>query len=506
MTRLKHVLILTILILPMFVFAPSLVAGPKEVLTNRTPVESALPAQFAEETLRVAVYAEDNTTLPSYASGGVSTAHHANLIQFLESNGYAVTALSTQDILDHQLVTASFDTFVLPNNLPKDEIVNLVMDFWLGGGGILSFDNGLGFMYYQGMIVEGDTGNFALLYVDPMAHWGYEVLDTITVDARHPAAKDYHVTDIIPIGENTTVHDVQTFAGANGDDFVPLFINTVDPLDDSVGFALDNTARKGGKIVQLPGNCSVIPAWESSVIVDSIDWLAPRPKGRILVDLNHDNWIPVDPWDPMHEFYPLATWRNGMVNHSYTVDKSFSELTIDSLVPYDMLVTAMPDGNFTNAEVEVIRTWVMNGGGLFIIADLPGLADGIDSLIAPFDISLNKTAGDTGWDATCVPTPDLHPLHENALYLEYGRGAFLNVTGDAYPLWYYDGNIVAAGQEYGEGRVIMSSDGNMAADNLEVLSQDNYQYCLNVANWLTATQARVLVYADTASNPLSPNI
>ncbi|RLI52418.1 MAG: hypothetical protein DRP09_17965, partial [Candidatus Thorarchaeota archaeon] len=117
MTGAKHVLILTVLILPMLVLAPSLVASPTEALSNQ-PVDDFLPAQFVEESLRVAVYAEDNTTLPTYASGGVITAYHANLIQFLESEGYAVTALSTQDILDHKLMAAQFDAFVLPNNLP----------------------------------------------------------------------------------------------------------------------------------------------------------------------------------------------------------------------------------------------------------------------------------------------------------------------------------------------------------------------------------------------------
>ncbi|MHA2160635.1 MAG: hypothetical protein ACXABE_17205, partial [Candidatus Thorarchaeota archaeon] len=87
MTKFKHVLVLTIMILPMFALVPALVTGPNEVLTNQAPVDSSLPAQFVEENLRVAVYAEDNTTLPAYASGGVSTAHFANLIQFLDSNG-----------------------------------------------------------------------------------------------------------------------------------------------------------------------------------------------------------------------------------------------------------------------------------------------------------------------------------------------------------------------------------------------------------------------------------
>ncbi|MGD9397955.1 MAG: hypothetical protein PVJ05_16070, partial [Candidatus Thorarchaeota archaeon] len=68
MARLKHVLVLTILILPMFVLAPTLVASPNEALVSPEKVDTSLPAQFVEETLRVAVYAESNLTLPAYAT------------------------------------------------------------------------------------------------------------------------------------------------------------------------------------------------------------------------------------------------------------------------------------------------------------------------------------------------------------------------------------------------------------------------------------------------------
>jgi hypothetical protein len=135
-TRLKHVLILTILILPMFAFAPTLVANPNETLVSLSQVDTSLPASFVHETLRVAVYAESNTTLPSYATGGVYISNYQSVINVLESAGYAVTALSTQDILDHKLMIADYDAFVLPKQLPRESIINFVKDYWLGGGGI----------------------------------------------------------------------------------------------------------------------------------------------------------------------------------------------------------------------------------------------------------------------------------------------------------------------------------------------------------------------------------
>jgi len=145
MTRLKHVSILIILILPMFVLAPALVASPTETLVSQEKVDTSLPAQLFVETLRVAVYAESNLTLPAYATGGVYSDHYQNVIDLLEAAGYAVTALSTQDILDRKLMVSDYDAFVLPNQLPRESIINHIKDYWLGGGGILSFEASIGF-------------------------------------------------------------------------------------------------------------------------------------------------------------------------------------------------------------------------------------------------------------------------------------------------------------------------------------------------------------------------
>ncbi len=506
MTQLKHVLVLTILILPMFALAPSLVTVSNTTLSGPASVDNALPAQFVEETLRVAVYVEDEISLPAYAEGGEYTANYANIIQFLEAEGFSVTPITTQDIYDRQLLAARFDAFVLPNQLPRANITNHVKDFWLAGGGILSIGNSLGYLLYMGMIAPTLEGDFGWVGVgSPPYYLVNNTYDAVRIVERHPVTKGFAVDDLIPYTENTAVWNWIDFEGFLGDSFFTLGKHE-GVAENGAIFALDDSSQ-GGKIVQIPGDLSSIPAWQHPLIVDSIDWLAPRPKGRILFDLAHNNYLPIDPWDPMHEYYPLESWRNGMVNHSYTVDKLHSEVTLAKLAHYDMFVVSGPTVNFTAAESEALRSWVEDGGGLFVIGDYYSNMDEVaNDVLTPFDISFNLTTGSTGFGATCVPTVELHPLHENALYLEYGDGAFLNVTGDAYPLWYYDGNIVGAGQEYGEGRVIVSSDVNFAGDGLEAHLQDNYQYLLNVANWLTAAKAKILVYADHGSDPRDPNL
>ena len=47
------------------------------------------------------------------------------------------------------------------------------------------------------------------------------------------------------------------------------------------------------------------------MIIDAIDWLCPRPKGRIAYDLSHNPRLGVDNWDDLTA-YPgyYEDWRN----------------------------------------------------------------------------------------------------------------------------------------------------------------------------------------------------
>ncbi|MGY5859059.1 MAG: DUF4350 domain-containing protein [Candidatus Thorarchaeota archaeon] len=510
MSKIKHVLILLILVLPMFALAPTLVASPNNTLVSQEKVDSSLPAQFVQDTLRVAVYAESNLTLPAYATGGVYTANYQNVIDLLESAGYAVTALSTQDILDHKLMVVDFDAFVLPNQLPKDEIVNLVKDYWLGGGGILSFDGSIGFAFYAGLIDESLEGNFEMTPPATPGYWGVDdIIYGVTVNQRHPITQTYEVDDAfaMPSGNYTIINGID-LPGIIGDELISLVTWNVTSVIPLVA-AFDNPDR-GGKIVQIPGDGEVIPAWLNPIIFDAIDWLAPRPKGRILVDLTHDAYFKIDSWDEGGlEYY--VQWRDIMVNHSYTVDKlhpsTVGNLTATNLDGYDMLFLPFPKLNFTSAEVAAVTDWVSSGGGLFCIGErwsgtLIPHNQNLNYLLSNFDVSIFPT-GDTG-DAidyfdTHLTTEGCGTFYDNA----YG---FVNFTGDATGVWRTDDvNYVSAADTHGDGRIILFADINWFADN-HIDENSHIQYAINIANWLTASKAKILVYVDHGGDSRDPNM
>ncbi len=503
MTSVKHVFILSILILPLFILAPAMVPGMNNTQANLMQVDSSVPAQFAQETLRVAVYAESNTTLPSYATGGVYTGYYQNVINFLVSAGYTVTALTTQDILDRELMVADYDAFVLPNQLPRESIVNHIKDYWLGGGGILSFDASIGYCFYAGMIDSSLEGDFELTPPAVPGYWAMsqDVLK-VRVNERHPVTRAYalDVEFSMPSGNFTIVNGINLppIVGDRMRSLVVWNASAVIPLV----VAFDNPNR-GGKIVQVPTSGSPIPSWLSPIIIDSIDWLAPRPKARIAFDFSKMSYYGVDEWDENVSHVPRYNiWRDFLVNRSYTVDKLYPSvdrtLTASDIAPFDVLVINLPAYNYSTSEMtNVIRPFVANGGGLFYLTDYnsinPEGHENMNELIAPWGFNIT---GDYDPMGTFTATDlDNHPVLESISDIYIAGGEWINITGAAYSVIRQGPNIAVAGSEVGYGRVIVSGDINFL-DHNNIDNDDNRIFAVNVINWLSSGTADVLVYTD----------
>ncbi|MHA1576909.1 MAG: DUF4350 domain-containing protein, partial [Candidatus Thorarchaeota archaeon] len=233
---------------------------------------------------------------------------------------------------------------------------------------------------------------------------------------------------------------------------------------------------------------------------DAIDWLAPRPKARILYDLTHQPWVPTDTWEWNGDANYLTSWRDGLVANSFTVDKlhpsALGNLTAENLAPYDMLVTNQPLVDYAPEERPAVEAWVQAGGGLFVIGDNPDVPDNyrLNWLLNPYGIQFNHTVSAYN---QAVGVFDMHPTTEGCSSLNYHGATNLVLSGSAYPLWSYVAGEVAAGAvEYGEGRVVVICDANSVADAW-ITELDNNQFAMNVANWLTTSSATVLLYHDS---------
>ncbi|MFW9965439.1 MAG: DUF4350 domain-containing protein [Candidatus Sifarchaeia archaeon] len=492
-------MILIVLFLGGLAIVPSVVT----VMNNASaPLDTAIPSQNTDLTVRVAIFDEDDTTVPTYSNAENLTNHLDEIETILEDAGHTVTLLAEEDILDHELITANFDVFVLVNSLPNTSIVNLVKEFWMGGGGVLSFHGSISYLWYAGMLDPTSTTDG---YV---SDWLYLPSAEQNVTSRHPTMKDFHINDTVSERAGnwaTTSTGIMTNIEPYCNTYV-LLSNVSFPFLVT-GFAIDQASR-GGRIVQLPGDGSSIPTAFESIIVDSVEWLMPRPKARIVFDMSHSPRIGIDSWD-----WPLITvwsWTNNFgqlrtlaVNHSYTFDKlyplSTGNLTTERLSDYDILVVNWPDLDYTSAERTAVENWIADGGTILVLGDRTGLTGGgsgdeyLNQLLQNFDMSLG-TSNITN-DASMTPASGGHVTLESCDSLSIGYRNYLVVIGNATEIWMDGTECVVAAEEFGQGRAILSSDMNIF-DNSYLGQEYNVRFALNVLEWLSAVDAEILVHTD----------
>jgi len=156
----------------------------------------------------------------------------------------------------------------------------------------------------------------------------------------------------------------------------------------------------------------------------------------------------------------------------------------------------LPYTNFTASEVTSVTNWISNGGGLLALGD-EYTYDGsknLNYLLSSTGLSII----DVGPHGT-LTTSFEHPTEEGCTSLTMGTGDEVNNASNAFPLW---GNspseICIAGEEYGNGRIILSGDMLLSDDR--IVLTDNLQFSINVANWLTTSQAKILALITDHGN------
>jgi hypothetical protein len=454
----------------------------------------------SDREVRVAIYNEPNLTLPEYATGlGMQFSNEISaLVDLLEAAGFVVTTLGVQDILDEKLKTVDYDVFILADNFPRENITNLVKEYWLGGGGVLTFNAAFGFLTYAGILFPGEEGDdgYGLL-------WDEETWSSHEVVNRNPVTQDFQIDAIL---SEDSQDNKEFFNGPFIEEnsvlapYFEVLANQTDGMGLSSIVSLDNVMR-GGRVVGMAVNTTTITVDIGDIIVDAVEWLCPQPKGYILYDLSHDPFFSTDPWDT-DAFWPIyyQDMRNIWVNHTFCVDKlrpsAEGNLTLENLGSYDILVTALPEVNYSASEVAAVTTWITQGGSLFAIGDKsagnPETATRTNYLLSNFNIRLNTTLHSSDTNSAI---PSDHPTTERcpSLFFEWPK-AYLNISSSAERIWYTGGDTWVGADEIQSGRIVVSGDSNIFQN--DKLVQNNIQFIMNVANWLTSSSAEVLVYHD----------
>ncbi|MFX1577751.1 MAG: cadherin repeat domain-containing protein [Promethearchaeota archaeon] len=472
-----------------------------------TPVASG---PRVPQSTRVAIYNEPNMTLPSYAEPGLAVSNNYLPVQeLLQGEGYAVDLITSTEIWNHKLLTKNYDVFVLVDNLPREAIVNHVKEFWLGGGGLLSLSSSLNYLCYAGILPPESLGTNGY-----QIYWKYSYITELNVTARHSMSREYHIND--QIHPNTWNYPIFKWSALQNTAINNSLIRIATKIDfpnDSAIIGLD-WDNQGGRIVQLCDEAHPIAEDIHPILLGAVNWITPHPKGRILFDLTSQPYYGIDSWDTLAQFAPrLSQFRTALVNSAYTVDKlypSLGSLTADELSHYDLFIVVLPQVNFTAAEVAAITSWVNNGGSLWLLGDGGGGAiydadEYLNYLLAGFDLQINTSVT---LPATWLDYKRMHPTVDYwCKNLSTDVVGLINYTGSAAGIWGTDSaNTVIAGQEYGKGRIILCGDTDWILDppSGKLHELDNLRYVRNIANWLTACQADVLIYVDSPA-PDHPN-
>jgi hypothetical protein len=498
MKKINFFLILTIsfFLLP-FGFIPKTFSATQDLKNLNT-------SQVTISDIRIAIYNEPNVTETSYSAGGTYTNNYSAIMQFLESKGYQVTELTCMDIYNHQLLTVNYDLFIMVDNTPRENITKHVKEFWLGGGGLLSFDSALPYLLYEGILIpesEGDHG------------WGtyftYQSGTNHNISTLSPITKDYQIGDKFSSAGTFMCYlywDILLGTSAGAD---TIKLANRDGNNNAATAVARDPQNKGGRVAHLPGLGNVLGTNMSNMINEAVQWLCPKPKGRILYDLSHSPRLGIDLWDDLAA-YPgyYTTWRDDLVSRGYLVDKLYPSPTANfsssRLKPYDMLILVSPDLDYSSSDRSAVTKWINNGGSLLVLGDDPLISDfattnaRINYLLDSFNLRLNLTIGITG-------IHDLnskeHPTVESCSILTVASAGAINMTGDAFEIWNYGVNGIVAGQESGSGRIILIGDMNWCSEAY-ITTNDNEQFAINIVNWLVSWDADVLLYTD---DPFSAN-
>jgi hypothetical protein len=492
----KKIVIFSSIIVALFFLNISIFALNISSLTNNISTDRNFfpqTSQIIPRNVRVAIYDDTNITRPSYTSVGALTNNHTNIYNTLSSAGFEVNLLTTNQIFNHELKNARYDIFIMADHLPRENITDLVKEYWLGGGSLLSMDSALSFICWAGILPPESAGDDGYL-----TYWQYYFSSDQNITARHPVSKSYQINDTFTIDGSisSATFDWTALQGSSIASEVVKIATRLGFPDDATVVAF-NPLSAGGKVVHLP---SVRKIEDDSILIDAIEWLCPRPKGRILFDLSHENGYGVDIWDNTFTHYTdnrYTIMRNNLVNHGYIFDKLYptgsDTFTMQNLSPYDLVIVNLPDVNVSASEVNTLSNWVQNGGGLLALGD-QYVFDGsknLNYLFTPYDLQLiNDNAG---------PTQDTsfeHPTIEGCTTLTMAVPSEVNYSNNAYPLWGSSTtDIGIAAQEYGEGRIVLLADINIF-DNTRISATDNLQFNINVVNWLTASKSNTLLFVN----------
>ncbi len=218
--------------------------------------------------------------------------------------------------------------------------------------------------------------------------------------------------------------------------------------------------------------------------------------GAILVDRSHGQ-----------DLVNISGFTAYLESQDWTVEDATESITSDVLSGYGVFLMVRPSEDLASAEVEAIRSFVENGGGLWVLEDSASLIKS-NSIASQFgvtfkaDIVENEIDNSSRYYWPIIRELKPHAITEGVGSFVYYGGCSLNVlspaaviaTGGAhastykYPDGYIYGSYppVLAAAEAGSGRAVFIGDMSALRSRYydERLSDEHKQLLANIVDWL----------------------
>jgi eukaryotic-like serine/threonine-protein kinase len=219
-----------------------------------------------------------------------------------------------------------------------------------------------------------------------------------------------------------------------------------------------------------------------------------------------------------------STFANLLTANGFTVSRETEPpLTYDKLKNYDILILMAPERNYTPSEINAIKKYIAEGGGLFLMGDVWGAEDGnqnyaYNQIAQSFGLSfaynvivLDKQHNVGFSQYVKITNLTDNPLNTNISYFYLLRSTYISNTGNSDVTAYSDANswadnqfltsegtsmfnekkesgelsgplAVSSTMEYGKGRIVFMDVGSFV--NSWIYRSNGWKLELNAANWL----------------------
>jgi hypothetical protein len=213
-------------------------------------------------------------------------------------------------------------------------------------------------------------------------------------------------------------------------------------------------------------------------------------------------------WDASHGEYGYvpSRWFRELSNHiagyGFDIDTTYNGFLVDDPVSYDVAVVCAGSSaysTYTIDEVEKIKDFVINGGGLLIMGEMENTDnERIQPVASAFGVTLGVSQ--IGSYPYAIYTSDFapHPLFDGIDEIGFQSVGELSKSSDLEEVAWYEGTdkaLVIAG-EYGLGRVVALGDINIFSSfehGRYYDRVDNRQFSVNTFKYLVPEPTTVIL-------------